>query len=154
MIVDNLYTAMCDYGNMDCRLAKALEWLRGNDLKSIAPDQVIVVDGNRVKAQIQAYSTIPAEQGMFETHRSFIDIQIVVEGREIIEWAPLAKLGKVKVPYDFDRDLVFFENPAQSTSVYLEEGDYAVFFPSDGHKPRIMISAPAPVRKIVVKVAV
>lgn len=154
MIVDNLYTSQCDYGNMDCRLARAFDWLRTNDLKSIKPDQFVTVDQKRIVAQIQAYTTITPEEGGFEAHRSFIDIQIVVSGCETIYWAPLAHLPKIKTPYNYDKDIVIFEDPEYCTPVRLHEGDFVVLFPTDGHKARCQVSGPAQVGKIVVKVSV
>ncbi len=155
MIIDNLHTSLCDYGNMDVRLAKAFDWLKATDLKALAPDQAIVIDGNRVKAQIQAYETIKPETGSFETHRSYIDIQIMVEGQEIMYWAPMSELTAIKTPYNFEKDLVFFEEPKHKIPMLFREGDFAVFFPTDGHKPRCQAAGKAEkVKKIVVKVAV
>lgn len=154
MIVDNLYTARCEYGNMDLRLAKAFDWLRKTDLASLKPDQKIEIDGNRVFALTQGYKTQESADLTFETHRSYADIQLVVKGSEICEWAPLANLTKVKTPYNPERDCEFFEEPDYSIAVRLEAGDFAVFYPTDGHKPRCCVGKPSDVQKIVVKVAV
>lgn len=154
MILDNLYTTQCDYGNMGARLDRAFTWLRNNDLKAIQPGQIIDVEGKWISAQIQAYDTINPAEGFFEMHRSFIDIQIVVAGSEIMYWTPGARLETVKTPYDYDRDIVFFEEPAFSVPFTVHEGEFAVFFPSDGHKPRCKVGETVSVRKIVVKVAV
>ncbi len=36
----------------------------------------------------------------------------------------------------------------------LGPGDFMLLFPEDAHMPRIAVGAPAPVRKVVVKIAV
>lgn len=154
MILDNIKTFLPDYANMGCKLATALDWLKNNDLKAIKPNQVVTIDGNRVLAQIQEYDTVDAKEALFETHRSFIDIQIVVGGREIIYWTPASRLTSVKTAYNPEKDIAFFEEPAVSVPLRLEEGDFAVFFPSDGHKTRCFVSEPMRVNKIVVKVSV
>lgn len=154
MIMDNLYTSHVDYGEMSAKLDKAFAWLRANDLKSIKPGQKIVIDGERINAQIQAYETLQPHETRFEAHRSYIDIQIVVSGREIIYWAPLAALTEIDTPYNYEKDAVFFKDPQVSVPLTLQEGDYAVFFPTDGHKPRCVVAESEPVGKIVVKVAV
>jgi YhcH/YjgK/YiaL family protein len=154
MIMDNIYSSHTDYAPMSPKLARAFEWLKSTDLKSLKPDQVISVDGERISAQIQQYSTIQPEEMRFETHRSYIDIQIVVSGRETIFWTPMACLGNIISPYDYHRDVVFFEDSEVSVPLLLVEGDYAVFFPSDGHKPKCVVEDPETVHKIVVKVAV
>lgn len=154
MIIDNLYTSQSDYGSLNPKLGRAFEWLKANDLKSIKPGQVIKVDGDRISAQIHSYDSIRPEEARFEAHRCYIDIQIVVSGSEMIYWSPLSRLTKIQTPYDYARDLVFFEDPDFSIPLRLEAGDYAVFFPSDGHKPKCVVSDPVKVGKIVVKVAV
>lgn len=154
MILDNLHTTKCDYGDMGVKLAKAFDWLRGTDLAKLTPDTSVAIDGERIYAQIQAYDTIDASSSLFETHRSYIDIQVVTRGEEIILWTPAAKLTKVSVPYDSAKDIARFEDPDFSVPLRMETGDFAVFFPTDGHKPRIKVDAPAPVGKIVVKVSV
>lgn len=153
MIMDNLYTSHVDYGQMNAKLDKAFAWLKANDLKSIKPGQTIVVDGERISAQIQSYDSVKPNEIRFEAHRSYIDIQIVVTGREIIYWAPLARMTEIDAAYNYDKDVVFFKDPEIAVPLRLEEGDYAVFFPTDGHKPRCVVSESEPVGKIVVKVA-
>src|SRR2546423_457006 len=58
------------------------------------------LDGERVYALVQQYTTKPVEQSQFEAHRRYIDVQYVHAGRETILWAPIATLGTVTMPYD------------------------------------------------------
>ena len=53
-----------------------------------------------------------------------------------------------------ENDLIFYEEPAVSGSVLLEEGDLIVVAPEDAHKPRCQAAGPEPVKKVVIKVAV
>ena len=154
MIMDNLYTSRTDYAHINPKLARAFEWLKSNDLKSLKPAQVITIDGDRINAQIQAYDTLKPEEMRFEAHRSYIDIQLVVSGSEVIYWAPLGRLKTIDTPYNYDRDLVFFKDPEIAVPLRLEAGDYVVLFPSDGHKPKCVSERQEKIQKIVVKVAV
>jgi YhcH/YjgK/YiaL family protein len=152
MIVDNLYGTQFDYGQLGVKLDKAFNWLRANDLLSFKPGRV-PIDGERVFAEVQEYMTFDPAGAYFERHRSYIDIQMLVKGNEIIHWASADKLTTVRTPYNFEKDIVFYEEPAASLPVTLNDGDFAVFFPSDGHKPRGWVSVASPIRKIVVKVS-
>lgn len=153
MIMDNLYTTLADYGNISPKIARAIEWLKNNDLKNLEPGQTITVDGDRISAQIQAYDSITPEETKFEAHRLYIDIQIVLSGSETIFWAPLARTPKIMTPYNYDNDVVFFEDPEVSVPLRLDAGDFAIFFPSDAHKPRCIADKREKIGKIVVKVA-
>lgn len=154
MILDNLSTSHCEYGNMDGRLARAFDWLRSHDLTTLAPGQTIHIEGSRIYAMIQAHTTVPADQGTFEAHRAYIDIQYMVKGAEIMQWCPLSRLTNIKVPYDFEKDIIRYEDPAICVPILVEEGSFAVFFPTDGHKPKCLVKEAAQTQKIVVKVAV
>ncbi len=154
MIADNLYSSHVDYGQLSPKLARALEWLKANDLTAFQPDQTVEIDAPRIKAGFQAYTTLPPEEAAFEAHRAFIDIQLIVEGRETIYWAPLARLPGIRTPYDYAKDIVYFDEPETSVALRLEAGDFVVLFPTDGHKPKCIATDPSPVRKVVVKVAV
>jgi biofilm protein TabA len=154
MILDNLNTTLADYGAINPKIARAIEWLKSRDLSALEPGQVITVDGDRIKAQIHSYDTQDESQGYFEVHRLFIDIQIIVSGEETIFWTPLARLPQIRTPYNFEKDIVFFEEPEWSVPLRMEAGDFAILFPSDGHKPKCKVGVPMTVRKIVVKVAV
>ncbi len=154
MILDNLTTTLADYGAINPKIARAMEWLKSRDLAAIEPGQVITVDGERISAQIQSYTSIEPSEGLFEAHRLYIDIQVITSGRETIYWAPLARLPGVHTPYNYEKDLIFFNEPVAHVPLHLEAGDFAIFFPTDGHKPKCQVVGPERVGKIVVKVAV
>ena len=112
------------------------------------------IDGTKVFALVQTYETKPSAAGSFEGHRNYIDLQFILSGVEIIETLDISKAA-VKVEYDESKDAAFFENSEKSGTVVLEAGEYGIFFPHDIHKPgRIFGAEPAPVKKIIVKIAV
>ena len=90
----------------------------------------------------------------FEAHRKYFDIQYVAEGEEVFGYEPLDNLTPA-MEYDKERDLIFYEEPDQSSSIVLKAGDFAIVPPEDGHAPRRMTKNGAcQVKKIVVKVKV
>lgn len=118
-----------------------------------------IPDGNHdigmgCEARVMSYVTEPAEQRKWESHRRFIDIQWVVSGAERMDVAPIHSLSGA-TPYDDANDVLFYSHAeAPTTSVVVGAGEFTIFFPADGHRPNIAVSAPAAVRKIVVKVPV
>ncbi len=115
----------------------------------------VVVDGENVFVEVQAYDTIAEGEPTFEGHRSYIDIQYVVEGEEIIAWTNIDDVTVTK-PYDTTGgDAWLGTAPAETvTNVHLKGGQLAVLYPTDGHAPRRAVGASAPVRKLVVKVRI
>lgn len=148
MIADTLSNAHL-YENLSPRIALAFDYLRGTDLAR-APVGTCEIDGRRVYAMIQEYATLPRRQGTWEAHRRYIDLQYVVSGSERIGYARLGRLRPGV--YDPAKDVV----PLAGTGDFLllGPGGFMLLFPEDAHMPRIAAREPAPVRKVVVKIAV
>ena len=87
-------------------------------------------------------------------HRKYIDIQYIVNGREVIAWAPLAELKECTMPFDPALDAALYKGIPDMVSVQLRAGQFALLFPEDGHAPSCAWDVPAEVLKVVVKVMV
>ena len=109
---------------------------------------------NTIFSRIMTLATVQRKRGVLESHRSFVDIQIVIAGQEIIEVWPTSQL-KENIPYDGIRDVGFYEVPEMSHLQFvLNPGFFAIFFPQDAHMPQIAIGEEAPLKKMVLKVSV
>jgi len=140
------------YTGLALRFAAAFEFLE--KLPASQPAGRYDIDGNNCYALVQGYTTRPLAQAMFEAHRQYSDIQFLQAGRETLLWAPLAALTQVTQPYAAEKDIAFFANPPHWTPINLYAGQFAVFFPEDGHAPGLECSGQAEVRKVVIKVRV
>jgi YhcH/YjgK/YiaL family protein len=149
------------YGSLSPALAAAVAWIGGGVWRLLPdgrhePREAIPAEGGTplFYASISSYDAKDAAECRYETHRRFIDVQILLSGREAVDVRSPVGLP-VTVPYDPEKDITFFgEAEGGAHRVHLEPGVAAVFFPDDAHKPCIAIDADVAVRKIVVKVAV
>jgi len=107
--------------------------------------------GDAGYVNVESYDTSPADERKFEAHRKHIDIQYVLAGEEIIQWAPVPELAVVEA-YSEDRDAGFYRNTGSATGLFLPPRRFAVFYPSDAHKPGCSIAGPVRVRKIIAKI--
>lgn len=94
------------------------------------------------------YETMPPETVPLEAHRKFWDLQVVLEGEELMGYAPLDEMTET-VPYEEQEDIAFYSGEAQT--VRIGKGMAVLLAPWDGHQPGLMIGAPAKVKKIVIK---
>lgn len=134
-------------------LNKAMAFLRQQDLQNLA-DGKVVIDGDRVFANVQRYETMMMADPKFEHHRKHIDVQYMVSGEEIIGWAPMDMMA-ITEAYDADKDIGFGTViKGRWTPLFLQAGQLAVLYPEDGHAPKLAAGASSSVMKIVVKVAV
>lgn len=99
-------------------------------------------------ALVQEGETCPIEEGIFETHQNYIDIQYMSKGSELLEWADVKDL-KQKIPYSKEKDAAFFTG--KGTVVEISEGMFYVMFPHDAHKACCHMDKKTDFRKIVVK---
>lgn len=110
--------------------------------------------GGGAYAILQTYTTRPLAEGFWEAHRRFIDVQCVLTGAETCGWTPLADCRLEE--WNEARDLARLAGPDPAGHGFsLRPGLFAVFFPWDAHMPSLHpAGAPAPVRKLVLKLPV
>jgi YhcH/YjgK/YiaL family protein len=101
----------------------------------------------------QVYLSKFRPEAFFESHKQYIDVQVIVEGEEFIEVADIARLS-IKEDRTPAKDVIVYHMAENASVLCLGAGDATVLFPVDGHMPTVAIKAPAVVRKIVVKVPV
>ena len=150
MIVDTL-AAAARYHALGPRIARGLDYLAAFD--PAVPDGRHEIDGDELFALVQRYDTAPGSERRFESHRRYVDLQLVAAGRERILHAPI-RLLEPAADYDEERDVRFYHEPGASSSVLLGPGDFAILFPDDGHKPGCMAGGRDAVLKVVVKARV
>jgi len=101
---------------------------------------------------VHTYDTRPEELCVWESHEATIDLQYVIEGTELIRWAPTRELIGPLKRY-FDRDRLEWRAPnGDAESVKMTPGRFVVFMPGEGHCPMIALGGPAAIRKAVVKI--
>lgn len=118
-----------------------------------APDGIVTLQGPELYVNVHGYETRPRAETRWESHRRTADLQFCRAGNELIEWAATAP-GVASVSYDAEKDFEFWpDGIAPANSLRLSAGMFAVFLPGELHRPMIADGAPAPLRKLVVKIA-
>ena len=150
MIVDRL-TNWRLYRGLAPRLVRALEFLRDADVRSLSLGRHDL-DGDRLFALVQEYTTKPLEQCRWEAHQRYCDVQFVARGAERIGVRNIEFL-RVEQPYDAERDVAFFVG--EGDFITLDAGSFAIFAPQDVHLPCLVAGEqPQSIRKIVLKAEV
>ena len=102
----------------------------------------------------QVYETKTRAEGFFESHRKYIDVQVIVEGEEMMEVVDASGIA-VKQDYQEERDLITYHDATNPSQLRLVAGQATIFFPVDVHMPTLRLgSAATLVRKTVVKIPV
>lgn len=101
----------------------------------------------------QVYFSKDRHECFFESHRGYIDIQFILDGEERIEHCSTGLLT-VDIPYDVEKDLTKYCDRNNMSSLLLQKGDVAIFFPDDAHMPCLKTDISRLVYKTVIKVPV
>ena len=102
---------------------------------------------------IQSYDTKSPEEVRYEAHKKYVDIQYIVEGKEMMQVAPVNTL-EVDEAYSEEKDIAFYKPVEQAATVVLTKGSYVVFYPEDAHRPGICAGEVTTNKKFVGKVRV
>ena len=146
MIIDQLKNASMYFG-LGPRVEAALRYLQGTDFEQVEPGRY-EIDGDRVFALVQEYESKPKEEGFWEAHRQYVDVQYVASGAEHMGYAPAERLQAGV--YDAEKDFLKLDGDGEFLKV--RAGSFVILAPQDAHMPGTAITAPQPVKKVVVKV--
>lgn len=108
-----------------------------------------------IYANVETYETKLLENGKFEAHKDYIDIQILLKGHEQIFIASQNSLT-MSEPYDAKRDIEFYsDNICSFQSIKLDGTNFVMLFPHEAHAPQVSIDEKLEnVLKVVVKIKI
>ncbi len=134
-------------------LKTAVEHLKQTDFLKL-PVGNYDLQGKDIYVQVFDMTTKPFADTRAEVHRQYIDVQFLCSGREKMGVA--SETGNNVVSEDLleQRDLLFYTGMENESTLTMTPGSFAVFFPSDVHRPGCMVEQPETVRKVVIKVRV
>ncbi|ACF14182.1 conserved hypothetical protein [Chloroherpeton thalassium ATCC 35110] len=129
---------------------KALEFLA-----SLTPDseeKKYDLMGDDLFAQVVGYQTRTKETAVLEAHRKYVDVHVLISGRERLEVISTDGL-EVDKAYDESKDAELYKHTPGHTLIDLYPGNFALFFPHDAHMPSLTMGEhPESVKKVVIKI--
>lgn len=146
MVIDQLANAH-HYRPLGPRIARVLDFLLNTDPSGLELGRH-EIEGDNVYALVSEYVSKRQEEGRWEAHRRYIDLQCVGIGQERVGYAPVGQL--TPEPYDDVKDIVRLAGSGEFLT--LGPGQFMLLWPGDAHMPGIAAGEPTSVRKIVVKI--
>ena len=102
--------------------------------------QILKSDNDRIENRIDlGFGMIAIEQsyklnsGNFESHKKYIDFQLMIKGDEYMECGNIDDFS-VSKKYDENNDVIFYHQKNEVSKILLKEKNLAVFFPYDVHR--------------------
>lgn len=147
MIIDTLSQAKL-YCNANPRFAKAFDFIAKTDLTTIEEGRY-PIDGDNIFMTIVDNKALKAtKDAALEVHDKYIDIQIVIRGKEGFGWSARETCTEPCSAMDTDKDIMFY-NDTPSTYVTLTPNQFVIFFPADAHAPLV---GEGTIKKCIIKV--
>lgn len=150
-----IYDSLNNLGMYQClhpNIADVITFLKEHEgtLPALTPGSYDI-NSNGAFVSISEYESKPESEGFLEYHRKFIDIQIIVAGKEKIGIAQKDNCRELE--YLEEKDLGKLEGTADF--ILLNTGNFAIFFRQDAHMPQISCSdRREKVKKVVFKIPV
>ena len=147
MILDSLKNSAL-YENVNPRMKKAFALIASTDWTAMEPG-IHELDGKDIYVNVMERELKQKPDAKLEVHNEYIDIQVLISGREeSFGWSERKDLKLPQGGFDAGKDIQFFDDVPQ-TYYTLRPGQFTVLFPEDGHAPMV---GEGTVRKIIVKV--
>ena len=149
MIFD-LVQNMSKYSSIP-RLKDILAFIKNTDLKGLSEGDHFI-DGEDLYVKALSYVPTLSQENNFETHALYTDVQVVVEGVELMQVAPSDCLHK-KTDCEMEGDFEFFSASEFISDLIVRQGQFAVFYSGEAHKPGCLCPENSKiVKKLVFKV--
>ena len=123
MIIDKIENASL-YSGINPRFAMAFDYLKNTDLINV-PSGKYELDGDLIFALVQEYDTKSEEEALMESHFKYIDIQYIIEGKELM--GLVTKTDHVATLVNLEKDYASYDEENYSFML-LKRGCLAFIF--------------------------
>ena len=139
------------YKGISKNIDTAIDYILNHDLLEL-PKGKTVVDGTNVFINRDTYVAKPLEECFFENHENYLDLQIVMKGKEVFGYTDITNPTlKVTTPYNSEKDVTKYSCDG-GVFFTLEEG-FALVFKEDIHLAKCKANDEI-VEKAVIKIKI
>lgn len=133
MIIDTIDN-LGKYVALNPLFADVVDFLKCHDLNTMEAGKYPIKEKD-LFLNLQMAKGRSQETAVLETHVEMIDIQIPLSGDETFGYTPLSDLPSFD--YNAEKDITKYGETKAQTYVTVKPGQFAIFFPQDGHAPCI-----------------
>ena len=134
MIIDTLDN-LGKYTALNPLFADVVEFLKTHDLQTMEAGKYPIKDKD-LFLNLSLTKQRTKETAFLETHIDMIDIQVPITCAETFGYSPLCDLPAFE--YNAEKDITKYGDTKPQTYVTVAPGQFAIFFPQDGHAPCII----------------
>lgn len=133
------------------RCIDAINYLSKLDLNNISLGRHDVND--TFYYNVDEYNTSIDENRFFESHRRYIDIQMILAGEEMMQITDISRLQE-SVPYNEEKDYTLYYSSGINGGTLFRAGSVLILYPKDAHRSISFNGNVSRVKKIVGKLRI
>ena len=138
------------YSNLDKDLLTCFEYAKNNELVSFEKGSY-EIDGKDIFVNIVGYDTCENEDRFWEAHKKYIDVHLMLDGRERIDLNFIENLTQKE--YEEEGDVLSLDGEPNS-HVALSKDDFLVCYPEDAHMTALKVVEKENIKKAIFKVII
>ncbi len=149
MIFGNI-TNLDEYNFLEEKIKECFAYAKANDLKSYEPGRHDIKD-DKLFVNIVEYETTKPENRFWEAHKDYLDLHLLLDGKEQIDLNFLKNMDLGDYIKEDDYQKI---EGNKNSSVVLSEGDFLICYPNDGHMTAIAVNEPQKIKKAIFKIKI
>ncbi len=138
------------YVNLDKDLLTCFEYAKNNELVDFEKGSYDI-EGKDIFVNIVEYETCEKEDRFWEAHRQYIDIHLMLDGRERIDLNFIENLTERE--YQEEGDFLPLDGEHNS-HVELSKNDFLICYPEDAHMTALKVAEKENIKKAIFKVII
>lgn len=138
------------YSSLPRAIKECFEYTKAHDLLGFERGSHSI-DGERLFVNVAEYVTTEPQNRLWEAHKHYLDVHIMLDGKEQIDLNSIENLEQgMFVEAD---DFLPLTGEPKSHAV-LRPGDFLVLEPRDGHRTAVAVEEPERIKKAIFKVRI
>ena len=141
------------YKGISENLDKAIEYIQSGKYKNGVPGKNTIegIDENEVYFNFDTGVTQTEDKRFFEGHKRYIDIHLIVEGKEQIGYSSRSEVVRT-IPWDREKDFEGYEGSIDHKFLMTDD-TFIMFFPEEPHITLLQVDEkPEEIKKVIFKV--
>ena len=139
-----------DYSFLEDKIGTCFTYLKTHNLIEYAKGSYVIIDGT-LKVNIVEYTTSTPETRIWEAHKDYLDLHLMLRGKERIDTHHIQNMTIGE--YVAAKDYLPIEGNGNNSLIF-SPGDFLICYPSDGHRTGISVDAPEMIKKAVFKIKI
>ncbi|MDE7312325.1 MAG: YhcH/YjgK/YiaL family protein [Eubacterium sp.] len=137
-----------EYSFLEQAIKDCFAYAASHDLAALNADSY-EIDGTRLFVNIAQYTTTTPQNRIWEAHRQYLDLHLMLYGTEQVDLNFIANMEQLE--YQEKDDFLSLKGE-KNCSVILQEDDFLICYPTDGHRTALQVDNPETIKKAIFKI--